>query len=283
MSADDYADNCVVQVERLRKVYRTRSERGRSEVVAVDDVSFQMRHGTSLAIVGESGSGKTTTARMLLGLEQPSAGTIRIDGREWTGRRLSAEDRKLRGSTIQIVFQDPYSSLDPQQTIGACLDEVLRLHSTRTAPQRAERIAELLDQVGLDTRVRDSRPRRMSGGQRQRVAIARALAAEPKVVVLDEAVASLDVSIQAQILNLLADIRDRTGISYILISHDLAVVRQITDTAIVMRNGTVVEQGPTADILDHPQHTYTRLLRASIPSPGWKPRRAPSSAPSASE
>jgi oligopeptide transport system ATP-binding protein len=186
--------------------------------------------------------------------------------------------RRLRAAAIQIVFQDPYSSLDPLQTIGGCLDEVLRLHSSRTGAQRAERIAELLDQVGLDARIRDSRPRRMSGGQRQRVAIARALAAEPKVIVLDEAVASLDVSIQAQILNLLADVRDRTGISYILISHDLAVVRQITDTAIVMRHGAVVEQGRTADLLDHPQHPYTQLLRASIPAPGWKPERALSAA-----
>jgi ABC-type glutathione transport system ATPase component len=270
MNAHEY----VVEVERLRKVFPTRSGRGRPEVVAVDEVSFAVPRGTSLAIVGESGSGKTTTARMLLGLERPTTGTVRIDGREWSGGRLSSAQRRSRAAAIQIVFQDPYSSLDPQQTIGGCLEEALRLQSSRTAAQRTERIAELLDQVGLDTRIRDSRPRQMSGGQRQRVAIARALAAEPKVIVLDEAVASLDVSVQAQILNLLADVRDRTGISYILISHDLAVVRQITDTAIVMRHGAVVEQGRTTDILDHPKHPYTSLLRASIPGPGWRPERA---------
>jgi oligopeptide transport system ATP-binding protein len=174
---------------------------------------------------------------------------------------------------VQVVFQDPYSSLDPRQSAAQALDEVLRLHGRGTKPERASRVRELADLVGLDDRQVRALPRALSGGQRQRIAIARALAAEPRVIILDESVAALDVSIQAQILNLLADIRRRTGVSYVLISHDLAVVRQITDEAIVMLRGRVVERGTTAPILDAPSHEYTRILRASGPRRGWKPAR----------
>ena len=174
---------------------------------------------------------------------------------------------------MQIVFQDPYTSLDPRQTAEATIDEVLKLHHGWASPQRKARIEELTELVGLDQRQARALPRALSGGQRQRVAIARALAAEPRVLILDESVAALDVSIQAQVLNLLADIRDSTGVSYLLISHDLAVVRQLTDDAIVLHRGVVVEQGPTARVLDDPQDDYTKRLRASVPRPGWKPRR----------
>jgi ABC-type glutathione transport system ATPase component len=171
------------------------------------------------------------------------------------------------------VFQDPYTSLDPRQTMEGAIDEVLRLHRGWPKERRMQRVRELADLVGLDARQTRALPRTLSGGQRQRVAIARALAAEPRVLILDEAVAALDVSIQAQVLNLLSDIRDETEISFVLISHDLAVVRQLTEQIVVMWRGKVVERGETADVLDHPQMDYTKLLRASVPKPGWKPKQ----------
>jgi ABC-type glutathione transport system ATPase component len=243
------------------------------DFTAVDDVSFSVPAGESLAIVGESGSGKTTIARMIVGLERPTSGTITACGHDRSRPARSARDRRRRGGEVQIVFQDPYTSLDPRQSAADAIDEVLRLHHGWAPARRAERVAELVSLVGLDERQAQALPRALSGGQRQRVAIARALAAEPRVLLLDESVAALDVSIQAQVLNLLADIRDSTGVSYILISHDLAVVRQLAEHAIVLWRGRVVEQGPTAAVLDDPQHEYTRRLRASVPRPGWKPTR----------
>ena len=243
------------------------------EHVAVDDVSFDVADGGSLAIVGESGSGKTTIARMLVGLERPTAGTITFAGHDRTQPARSNKERKARSHEMQLVFQDPYTSLDPRQTVEACIDEALRLYRGGTTESRRRRVDELAEMVGLDARQRRALPRALSGGQRQRVAIARVLAGEPLLVILDEAVAALDVSIQAQVLNLLADIRDATRVSYILISHDLAVVRQLCEQVIVMHRGLVVERGLTAKVLDDPQHQYTRLLRDSVPGPGWKPRR----------
>jgi ABC-type glutathione transport system ATPase component len=244
-----------------------------ADFTAVDDVSFSVPAGESLAIVGESGSGKTTIAKMIVGLERPTSGTINACGHDRSRPARSARDRRRRGGEVQIVFQDPYTSLDPRQSAADAIDEVLRLHRGWPPARRAERVAELVSLVGLDERQARALPRALSGGQRQRVAIARALAAEPRVLVLDESVAALDVSIQAQVLNLLADIRDSTGVSYILISHDLAVVRQLAERAIVLWRGRVVEQGPTATVLDDPQHEYTQRLRASVPRPGWKPTR----------
>ncbi|HVP01452.1 MAG TPA: ATP-binding cassette domain-containing protein [Solirubrobacteraceae bacterium] len=257
----------VLEARGLRKEY--------GELVAVDDVDLRVPEGGSLAIVGESGSGKTTVARLIVGLSAPTAGTIIACGRDRSAPARSARERRRRGREVQIVFQDPYSSLDPRKTAEQALDEVLRLHRGGSRAERAERVRELAELVGLDERQARALPRALSGGQRQRIAIARALAAEPRLVILDESVAALDVSIQAQILNLLADIRERTGVSYVLISHDLAVVRQITDEAIVMYRGRVVERGPTARILDAPEHEYTQLLRASVPRPGWRPVRRP--------
>ena len=256
----------ILRAEGLRKLY--------GDVVAVDGVDLAVAAGGSLAIVGESGSGKTTVARMLVGLTKPTAGTIVACGRDRSVPARSAAERRRRGAEVQIVFQDPYSSLNPRHNAEHALDEVLRLHGhgADRAVRRA-RVAELADLVGLDERMMRALPSALSGGQRQRIAIARALAAEPRLVILDESVAALDVSIQAQILNLLADIRQATGVSYIVISHDLAVVRQITDEAIVMQRGRVVERGVTLAVLDDPQDPYTQLLRASVPHAGWKPVR----------
>src|SRR5262245_4720018 len=255
----------VLQAAGLRKEF--------GELIAVDDVSFDLLSGRSLAIVGESGSGKTTIARMIVGLERPTSGTITACGHDRSQPAHSTRDRRQRGREVQIVFQDPYTSLDPRQNAEATIDEVLKLHHGWPADRRRARTAELIDLVGLDTRQSRALPRSLSGGQRQRIAIARALAAQPDILILDESVAALDVSIQAQVLNLLADIRDQTHVSYILISHDLAVVSQLTDEAIVLHRCNDGERGPTAQVRDDPQHPYTQRLRASVPRPGWKPRR----------
>lgn len=242
------------------------------EAVAVDDVSFSLaRHG-SLGIVGESGSGKTTIANMIVGRTRPSEGRLFAAGRDRTDPARSGSERRRRAREVQLVFQDPYSSLDPRHSAEEVLDGVLRVHHPEFGrQQRLARIQELCDLVGLDLRQRAARPGLLSGGQRQRVVIARALAPSPEVVILDEAVAALDVSIQAQILNLLTEIRAEFGMSYVLISHDLAVVRHLTDDVIVMRRGTVVERGRTEDVLTSPQHPYTQQLRDSVPRPGWVP------------
>jgi peptide/nickel transport system ATP-binding protein len=255
----------ILAVDDLRKVF--------GEHVAVDSVTFTVPSGGSLAIVGESGSGKTTVAKMIVGLEPPTAGTIWACGRDRSRPARNSAERKRRGREVQIVFQDPYTSLDPRQSVEATLDEILKLHQGWDPERRRARIRELAELVGLDARQVRAHPRSLSGGQRQRVAIARALAAEPQVLILDESVAALDVSIQAQVLNLLADIREETGISFILISHDLAVVRQLTDQTIVMWQGHIVERGITGRVLDDPQDDYTKRLRASVPRPGWKPTR----------
>ncbi|MDH6115207.1 oligopeptide transport system ATP-binding protein [Kitasatospora sp. MAP12-15] len=252
----------AVEVRELNKFFKGHH--------AVADVSFDIPAGGSLGIVGESGSGKTTIARMLVGLECPTSGSIAVLGRDRSRPARGSAERGARAKELQIVFQDPYTSLDPQQSVRAAVDEVLRHHGGRTAVERAARLDELVDQVGLTMRQALARPRDLSGGQRQRVAIARALAAGPRVLVLDEAVSALDVSIQAQILNLLADIRAQTGLAYLLISHDLAVVRQLCDTVLVLRRGQVVEQGDCARVLDDPAQEYTRALREAVPVQGWR-------------
>ncbi|UKY54161.1 ABC transporter ATP-binding protein [Streptomyces inhibens] len=257
----------LLQVSGLRKIYRT----GAAEVVAVDDLSFSVRAGGALGIVGESGSGKTTTARMLIGLERPDAGRILVQGEPLAATVRGKEARLARAKAVQIVFQDPYLSLDARISIGATLDGVLRLHGLHDRAARAARTRELLAQVGLGDREAAALPRRLSGGQRQRAAIARALAVEPAVLVLDEAVSALDVSVQAQVLNLLSDIRRDTGIGLVFVSHDLAVVRYVCDEALVLYRGRTMEHRPVADLLTAPGHPYTRLLLASVPRPGWDP------------
>lgn len=262
-------DTPVLEVVALRKTYRTHG----ATVTAVDGLCLTLHAGGSVGIVGESGSGKSTTARILVGLETPDSGRILVGGRPVEQRPRGRAARLERARAMQIVFQDPYLSLDPRLPVGATVDAVLRLHTSLDPADRERRTAQLLAQVGLGAREAAALPRRLSGGQRQRVAIARALAVEPRILVLDEAVSALDVSVQAQVLGVLSDVRRETGVGLVFISHDLAVVRHACEEVLVMHRGEVVEQGATRQVLDAPAHPYTRLLRSAVPHPGWDPDR----------
>ncbi|MFN8113102.1 MAG: ATP-binding cassette domain-containing protein [Solirubrobacterales bacterium] len=265
----------AIAAEGLTKVFAGSGSgigRRSAETVAVSDVSFEVDAGAAFAIVGESGSGKTTVARCLAGLETLTSGTIEVCGERLTGRGSSRAERLRRARMIQLVFQDPYQSLDPRQQVGSALAEAISVHQPKgEATEKA--VVSLLERVGLSAKILDSYPRVLSGGQRQRVAIARALAAGPEVIVFDESVSALDVSIQAQVLNLIADLRESAGVTTIFISHDLAVVGQVSEAMIVMRRGEVVEAGPTAEILASPSHPYTQRLIASVPRVGWDPEQ----------
>ncbi|MFZ0386333.1 MAG: ATP-binding cassette domain-containing protein [Solirubrobacteraceae bacterium] len=261
----------VLEVTDLRRVFAGR--RGDPDRVAVDGLSLSLEAGGSLAIVGDSGSGKTTTLRMIAGLDRPTAGEIVVCGRT-RERRAGTRERRRRARETQLVFQDPYSSLDPRRSVAEELAAVLELHFGPAGRERDTKVTALLELVGMSARHAPLRPRALSGGERQRVAIARALAAQPRVLLLDEPVSALDVSIQAQILNLLLDVRQQTGIAYVFVAHDLGVVRQVCDEVLVMRDGDVVERGPLRDVFASPRDPYTALLLASMPRPGWRPIRS---------
>jgi peptide/nickel transport system ATP-binding protein len=230
---------------------------------AVDGVSFTVKRGTTHAIVGESGSGKTTTARSIVGFQKPTAGRILVDGVDVT--TLGGESLRRFRRTIQLVYQNPFASLDPLQTIFQIVQEPLLNFDPLPREHRAKKVHAILDRVGLPQSVLTRRPHALSGGQRQRVAIARALVLNPQVLVLDEAVSALDVTVQAQILELLEELQQALGLTYLFISHDLAVVRQISDTVSVLHNGRQVDIGPVEDVFLRPGSAYTRELISAIP------------------
>ncbi|UQE74776.1 ABC transporter ATP-binding protein [Gordonia sp. PP30] len=255
-------EDVVLEARHLSKVYRGPD---RVDRTVVDDVSFALRRGETLGIVGESGSGKTTTARMALALERATSGEVLLDGEAWTS--LSVGARRPRRHRIGVVYQDPLSSFDPRWPVGRILLDALAT-GPRPPSAKAEarqRAVRLLEQVGLRAEHLEAAPLRLSGGQRQRVAIARALAPEPEVIVCDEPVSALDVSIQAQVLDLLTDLQDELGVSYLFISHDLGVIHHMSDRILVMKGGRVVESGTADDVFEHPRHPYTRSLLTALP------------------
>jgi peptide/nickel transport system ATP-binding protein len=261
----------LVTATKLRKEFRLpRTRAGAGSITAVDDVSFDIHRGETLSLVGESGSGKSTVARLLLRLEKPTAGSVTFDGVDLSTAK--GEQLRLLRRRFQVVFQSPFASLDPRFSVADSIGEPLRAFREGNSVEREEKVARLLDSVQLPASFASRRPVELSGGQRQRVAVARALALGPDLVVLDEAVSALDVSVQAQILDLLAGLKDRDGLSYLFISHDLAVVEQISDRVAVMRAGKLVEIGATEDVLGSPSHEYTRQLISAIP--GRKPALA---------
>ena len=244
-------------------VRRSLLGRPQSLVQAVDGVSFDVAAGETLALVGESGCGKSTVGRLLLRLIDPTAGRVMFEGRD--ALALTGSDLRRFRSRAQLIFQDPYASLNPRMTVGNMLEEPLLLHTQLSAADRRHRVGELLGLVGLRRDHADRFPHEFSGGQRQRVAIARALTAEPKLIVCDEPVSALDVSIRSQILNLLKDLQDRLGLAYVFISHDLAVVKHIAARIAVMYLGRIVETGPADRIFTEPRHPYTQALLSAIP------------------
>jgi len=242
-----------------------RGPRGRNAVRAVDGVSLCVARGEVLAVVGESGCGKSTLGRLALRLIEPDRGRVRLAGEDLSALKPAA--LRARRRRMQLIFQDPFGSLDPRMTVEAAIAEPLRLHGLHRGRERA-RVAELLERVGLRPELARRWPHEFSGGQRQRIAIARALATEPELVIGDEPVSALDVSVQAQVVNLLADLIRDLGLTFVLISHDLGVVRQIADRIAVMYLGRIVEEGPAEDVLRRPRHPYTRALLAAVPGQG---------------
>ncbi|WP_032392773.1 dipeptide ABC transporter ATP-binding protein [Rhodococcoides fascians] len=264
-SAFEPAADTVLMVEGLTKEFKLRGGNPfkSSVFTAVKDVSFGVARGTTTAIVGESGSGKSTVAQMVLGLLEPTAGSVKFDGRDVAG--LNNKDAFAFRRRVQPIFQNPYGTLDPMYSIFSTIEEPLRTHKVGSKSEREARVRDLLDKVALPSSVMRRFPNELSGGQRQRVAIARALALEPEMVICDEAVSALDVLVQAQILSLLNDLQAELGLTYLFITHDLAVVRQIADDVLVMRSGEIVEAASTDAVFDNPQQEYTQKLLAAIP------------------
>ena len=252
----------LLQVRHLKKYFKT----GHGMLHAVDDISFDLERGKTLGLVGESGCGKSTTGRSILRLIEPTSGEVFFEGKDVA--KLSKTEMRHMRKDMQIIFQDPYSSLDPKKTINQIISEPIRLNKILTNKHQIEdRVLELMDTVGLAERLINSYPHELDGGRRQRIGIARALAMEPKLIVCDEPVSALDVSIQAQIINLLKEIQKKYNLTYLFISHDLSVVEHISDTVGVMYLGNLVEYGATEDIFRNPLHPYTKALFSAIPVP----------------
>lgn len=250
----------LLQVRHLKKYFKT----GHGMLHAVDDISFDLERGKTLGLVGESGCGKSTTGRSILRLIEPTSGEVFFEGKDVA--KLSKTEMRHMRKDMQIIFQDPYSSLDPKKTINQIISEPIRLNKILTNKHQIEdRVLELMDTVGLAERLINSYPHELDGGRRQRIGIARALAMEPKLIVCDEPVSALDVSIQAQIINLLEQIQAEMGISYIFIAHDLAVVKHISDRILVMYLGRVMEIAPCEELYEHSLHPYTQALLSAIP------------------
>ena len=265
----------LLEVENLVKQFaadRNLFGRPTAFVKAVDGVSFRVDAGETLALVGESGCGKSTVSRLALRLIEPDAGRIRFEGRNLLA--LDANELRAFRRQAQIIFQDPYASLNPRMTVGQILSEPLALHNLVPQAGRRARVEEILTLVGLEPRFARRYPHEFSGGQRQRIAIARALAVEPKLIICDEPVSALDVSIRSQILNLLRDLQQRLGLSYIFVSHDLAVVKQIADRVAVMNLGSIVETAETQALFAAPRHPYSRALLSAIPVPRPRAKRS---------
>ncbi|MBP7328332.1 MAG: ABC transporter ATP-binding protein [Alicycliphilus sp.] len=256
----------LLRVQDLRRDYplpRTSLLGPRPQVHALRGVSLDIHAGRSLGVVGESGSGKSTLARLVMALDTPSAGSVELLGRDL--HRLTACELRAARRDLQMVFQDPYGSLDPRQTVETIVTEPLQALANATKAELRERAAEVLAQVGLRAGDAHKYPHEFSGGQRQRIAIARALITRPRLIVADEPVSALDVSVQAQVLNLLQDLQERHGVSYLLISHDLAVVQQLCDEVLVLYQGQVVERGAPQALFTQPRHPYTQALVAAVP------------------
>ena len=258
----------LVEIENLKVYFPIRAgifKTVQGTVKAVDDISFEVRRGETLGLVGESGCGKSTTGRAMIRLREPTAGSVKFDGVDLT--TLKSEPLRRLRRRMQIIFQDPYGSLDPRMTVGAIVSEPLDTHKLAKGDEKRARVAELLKMVGLDPSYVNRYPHEFSGGQRQRIGVARALAVEPEFIVCDEPISALDVSIQAQVLNLLTDLRDRLGLTYLFIAHDLSVVKHISDRVAVMYLGKIVEIGPPDVIYAAPAHPYTRALLSAVPVP----------------
>jgi oligopeptide/dipeptide ABC transporter ATP-binding protein len=262
------AENPLLEVKNLKKFFPIKGGifgRTVANVYAVDDVSFTLKKGETLGLVGESGCGKSTLGRTVLRLYEPTAGSVEFEGQDL--QSLSSTEMRHKRRDLQIIFQDPFSSLNPRMTVGAILAEPFLIHKLGTRKEIEINVKKLLDTVGLPTEAAERYPHEFSGGQRQRIGIARAIALNPKLIVADEPVSALDVSIQSQILNLLVELREKFNLSYLFIAHDLAVIEHISDTVAVMYLGKIVEHAASEDLYADPRHPYTRALISAIPIP----------------